>query len=194
MPHHRIFACVFVLGIAGGLLSGCAGVVVAGGAAAASIAHDRRTTGTVIDDNAIELKAGDRFAEDKELHELAHISTTAYNGVVLLTGEAPSEALRGRAERLVSKLEKVRRVHNEVIIAAPSSAMSRSSDALITGNVKGVMLTRKDTDPTRVKVVTSNGTVYLMGLVTRSEAERAVDAARHVGGVQRVVKLFEYID
>lgn len=194
MPHLRIIAYVLVLGLAGGLVAGCAGVLVAGGAAAASIAHDRRTTGTVIDDNSIEIKAADMFALDKELHERANISTTAYNGVVLLTGEAPSEAMRARAEALVAKIEKVRKVDNEVIIAAPSSAMSRSSDALVTANLKAAMLTREDLDPTRIKVVTSNGTVYLMGLVTRAEAELAVDAARRASGVQRVVKLFEYID
>jgi osmotically-inducible protein OsmY len=194
MPRLRIIVCVLVLGITGGLISGCAGVVVAGGAAAASIAHDRRTAGTVIDDNSIEIKADDAFARDKELHELAHISATAYNGIVLLTGEAPSEALRARAEALVAKIGKVRKVYNEVIIAAPSSTMSRSSDALVTGNLKAAMLTREDTDPTRTKVVTSNGTVYLMGLVTHAEAELAVDAARRASGVQRVVKLFEYID
>ena len=194
MPRLRIIAYVLVLGLAGVVVAGCAGVLVAGGAAAASIAHDRRTTGTVIDDNSIEIKAADMFTLDKELHELANISPTAYNGVLLLTGEAPSEAMRARAEALVAKIEKVRKVHNEVIIAAPSSAMSRSSDALVTANLKAAMLTRKDIDPTRIKVVTSNGTVYLMGLVSRAEAERAVDTARRASGVQRVVKLFEYID
>ena len=161
-----------------------------------TIAHDRRTTGTFIEDQAIELKAYDALGEAGDLKKQSHINVTSYNLIVLLTGETPTESYRYQAQDIVSRIERVRRVHNELSVAAPSSLMSRSSDTVITTKVKtslfGVDL--EGFDPTRVKVVTERGNVYLMGLVSRAEGDAAADRARHIGGVQRVVKLFEYID
>ena len=174
------------------LLQGCAAAVVAGGATSAAVAYDRRTTGTVIEDEGIELKAVKAFYSDKELNEQAHLNVISYNTVVLVTGEAPSEELRNRAVEIVRNLPKVTHVHNEIKIAAPSSMVSRSSDTLITTKVKSRLLTLKDFDGTRVKVVTENGVVYLMGLLTKEESDLATDAARQVSGVQKVVKLFQY--
>ena len=176
---------------------GCAPVVVGGAAATATIAHDRRTAGTILEDQSIELKAFDLISKDPELSKQAHINVTSYNMIVLLSGETPTEAMRARAEELVRGIEKVRRVYNELTVAAPSSMMTRSSDSLITAQVKTSLFSIKDIpgfDPTRVKVVTENGTVYLMGLVRRVEGDAAAETARQVKGVQRVVKLFEYID
>ncbi len=176
------------------LLGGCIAAFGAGAATGAAMAHDRRTAGTFVDDNLIELKAVGALQEDKELWNYSHLNVTSYNNIVLLTGESPSEALRQRAAQTVANLQKVRKVHNEVVVAAPSSLVSRSGDTLITGKVKTALLNNKEIDATRVKVVTENGVVYLMGLVTQAEADTATEVARRVGGVQRVVRIFEYID
>ena len=176
------------------LLHGCAAAVVTGGTAGAAMAVDRRTAGTVIEDQAIEFKAAQAFFADKEINENAHINVTSYNLVVLVTGEAPSEELRDRIIKIVRDIPKVSHVYNEVTIAAPSAYVSRSSDSLITSKVKTKLLTMENFNGISVKVVTEKGVVYLMGLQTREEAERATEAARQVGGVQKVVKLFQYIE
>ncbi len=176
------------------LLGGCVAAVGAGAVTGAAVAHDRRTAGTFVDDNLIELKAVGALQDDKELWNYSHLNVTSYNNIVLLTGESPSEALRQRAAQTVANLQKVRKVHNEVVVAAPSSLVSRSGDTVITGKVKTALINNKDVDATRIKVVTENGVVYLMGLVTQAEADSATEVARRVGGVQRVVRIFEYID
>jgi osmotically-inducible protein OsmY len=179
------------------VIQGCAGAVVGGAAAGASVAHDRRSAGTVVDDEIIELKAREKLFSDKELFEQTHISVTSYNNILLLSGETPTDALRSKAFSLVSGIPKVRKVHNELVLAAPSSLLTRSSDTWITTKVKTNLFNIKNIegfDPTRVKVVTENGTVFLLGIVTRQEAEAAVNASRTVKGVQRVVKLFEYLN
>ncbi len=175
-------------------LFGCAAVAVGGGAVAASTAIDRRTTGTQIEDQTIEVKAVRTINQDAELKEQAHLNITSYNTVVLVTGETPTEAMRQRAIELVTAVDKVSHVYNEISIAAPSSLVSRSSDSLITSKVKTKMITDKELDGLHVKVVTEKGVVYLMGLVTRQEAELATSIARQTGGVQKVVKLFQYTD
>ena len=174
------------------LAGGCAAAAVGGVAAGAGAAVDRRTAGTMVDDEAIELKGRQAFIADRELNEQAHLNITSYNGVVLLSGETPVEALRTRAADLVSKLPKVSRVHNEIAIAAPSSLMSRSSDSVITSKVKTRLLADENVEGINVKVVTENGVVFLMGMLTQAEAARAADIASQTGGVQKVVKLFEY--
>jgi osmotically-inducible protein OsmY len=179
------------------LLYGCAAAVVGGAATGATAVHDRRTVGTFIDDEGIELKARLAIFNDKELNSQIHINIISINGVVLLVGQAPTEAERQKAAELTIAIPKVRLVHNEMTVAAPNSYMTRSSDSLITAKVKTKMFTIKEHDnfdPTRVKVVTENGVVYLMGILTHSEADTVTDAARQVGGVQKIVKLFEYLD
>lgn len=179
-----VVACTVALG-------GCVGLAAGGAATGAAIVHDRRTAGTFIDDQAIEIKALKHILEDPELSERAHINVTCYNLVALVTGEAPDEALRQRAVEIVRNLPKVRHVYDEIAIAAPSSMVSRSSDALITAKVKTKLFTLEGFDANRVKVVTERGIVYLMGLLTDAEAQRVVTTARAVGGVQKVVTLFE---
>lgn len=192
---------IFLSLILFGSLSGCAGLV-AGGAAAgivtgAAVAHDRRTAGTVVEDQAIELKAYDALNQDRELAERGHINVTSYNNIVLLSGEVPTPELRKRAGEIVSRIEKVRHVHNELADAPPSSLASRSTDTWITTKVKTSLLQVdgiRDFDPTRVKVVTERGIVYLLGLLHPREADAVTRTVRRVNGVQKVVKLFEYID
>ena len=176
-----------------GTLQGCAIGVGAGAATGAAIAYDRRTTGTMVDDELIEFKVIDAIRRDQQLWNQIHLNATSFNNIVLLTGEAPTEELRGRTGSLIRDIPKVRRVQNEIAIAAPSSMLSRSSDTWITGKVKTNMLTN-DRESARIKVITENGSVYLMGLVTRAEADAATEIARKVSGVQRVVKVFEYIE
>ena len=177
--------------------SACAPVVVGGAAATTvSLAHDRRTAGSVVEDNAIKARVVSALHDDSELERNSHINVSVFNGWVLLSGETPTEAFRSRAGDIARKQEKVRRLYNELTIAAPSSMMTRSSDTWITTKVKSslVGLDIEGFDPTRVKVVTENGTVFLLGLVYHAEANAAVAAAQKVSGVQRVVKLFEYLD
>ncbi len=177
------------------LLQGCAPLIVGGAAATGtSIALDDRTTGTVVEDQAIELRVRSALSRIPGMTKQTHINVISYNGIVLLVGEAPSESLRTMAGDTAQSQSKVRRVHNEIKIAAPSAMMVRSSDTVITGKVKTALLNIgiRGADALRVKVVTENGTVYLMGLVTRAEGDKITNAARRVSGVQRIVKLFEH--
>lgn len=179
------------------LLSGCVPVVLVGGAAAtASVVHDRRTAGSIVEDQAIESRVKSALRKDGDITDQTHINVTSYNGIVLLSGEAPSQALRKRAGEIARGSKQVRRVHNEIQIAAPSSAMTRSSDSWITTKVKSslVGLKIKGFDPSRIKVVSENGTVFLMGMVYHKEADAVVTQTQQVSGVQRIVKLFEYLD
>ena len=193
----HFFRTLLAVALITSLLGGCAAVVVTGAATGANAAHDRRTLGAYIDDEGIELKARLAITEDKDLYSQTHVNIISVNGVVLLVGQAPTEAMRLKIEELTREIEKVRVVHNEMTIAAPNSYMTRSSDSLITAKVKGSLFGIKGHegfDPTRVKVVTENGVVYLMGILYRSEADAVATKASRVSGVQKVVKLFEYLD
>ncbi|MEX2517080.1 MAG: BON domain-containing protein [Gammaproteobacteria bacterium] len=173
------------------LLSGC--VAVAGGAVVtgAAVANDRRTSGTMVEDQSIELRAYNAIRKDTEVNEQTHINVTSYNQIVLLTGEAPTEGLRQRVVEYVRSVREVKKIYNEIALAAPSSLGSRSSDTLITTKVKTKLFATRDLDATRVKVITERGIVYLFGLLSAGETDRATEATRTVGGVQKVVKLFE---
>jgi osmotically-inducible protein OsmY len=177
------------------VLNGCAGLLIGGTAVGVSVAHDRRTTGTVVDDQTIEMKIYD--ALNRQLPPGNRISTTSYNGIVLLTGEVVSEAARRQAEAIARGIEPpVREVYNELVIGRPSPLSRQSNDAMITTKVKSALfqIKIKDFDPSRVKVVTDRSVVYLMGLVRRNEADAAADVASRVDGVRQVVTLFEYIN
>lgn len=175
-------------------LQGCAPAIVGGAATGAAVAHDRRTVGSVVDDQGIELKAFNTLFRQNELYDVSHINVTSYNGIVLVTGETPTKAMKAQITEEIENLPKVRKVHNEMAIASPSAMSARSSDTWLTSKVKTKMTADTDIDPFRFKVVTSRGTVYLMGMVTRAQADKAVDLTRRTGGVQRVVKIFEYTD
>lgn len=192
MKYHiaNVLSIVLILPI----LAGCAAAVVGGGAVATTAMIDRRTTGTQVEDQTIEFKASNALAGDAELKEQAHVNITSYNTVVLMSGETPTDAMRQRAVELVKGVDKVSHIYNELTIAAPSSLTSRSSDSIITSKVKTKMVTNEELNGMAVKVVTEKGVVYLMGLLTRQEAEVATNIARQTGGVQKVVKLFQYTD
>ena len=175
------------------LLQGCAGVFIAGAATTASVANDRRTVGSVLDDQSIELKAANAIASRKDMDKASRISATSVNGKVLLVGQTPYSQYSRDAEKLVAKISGVRQVYNELRIRKPIGFGDQSNDSWITSKIKSNMLTTEGIDSTHFKVVTENGEVFLMGLVTRSEADKAVDLARHVAGVKKVIKVFEYV-
>lgn len=173
-------------------IQGCAGLVIAGGATAGAMANDRRTSGAYIDDESIEWKIIDVLYQDEQIDEQTHLNATSYNGIVLLTGEIPNQEMRVKINEKIRSLQGVRQLHDETSIAAPSSMMSRSGDTWITSKVKTAMLTGDTDMGARTKVVTDKGVVYLMGMVSPQEADKLTDIARRVGGVQKVVKVFEY--
>lgn len=172
-------------------LQGCAAAAVSGAATGVAFAQDRRTTGTILEDQAIELKAVHAFTQNKPLWKESHLSVTSYNNVILLSGQTPNETLRNQAEAAVLSIPKVRKVYNEVEISQPVSLSERSKDSWITTQIKTKMFGKKGLNPTRVKVKTEHGVVYLMGLTTREEELMATEIARTVPGVAKVVQIFE---
>lgn len=176
------------------LLSGCvgAGAFAAGAATGGAVANDRRSISTINNDQNIRFQASTKIAADKSLNNKCHIVVATFNGIVLLTGQAPSEELRVKAQRYVASVLNVRRIYNEISIAGPTSPLTQSSDAWITTKVRSAMLATKNLNSGQIKVVTENGSVYLMGIVTHKQADLAVEVARQIAGVQRVVKIFEY--
>jgi len=177
-------------------LTGCATAVVGGVAAGVAVVHDRRSPGVVIDDQAIEVDAMRIKQEHPEISDRSNISVTSYNLVVLLTGQAESSQVVQQYADLISRLPRVRKIHNEVLIGAERTFTETTNDVYLTSRAKLALFNVEvpEFDPTRVKVVTSQGTVYLMGLVTRQEGQAASDQIRFVSGVKHVVKVFEYID
>jgi osmotically-inducible protein OsmY len=178
--------------VAASALSACAPLIVGGAMLGGTLmATDRRTSGAQVEDQAIELKSLNRIRD--LLGERGHVSTTSYNRMVLITGEVQSEADKAAVEQTVTRLENVRSVVNELEIMGAPSLTSRSNDAIVTSKVKATFVDARDLFATAFKVVTERGTVYLMGRVTEREADRATELARSVGGVQKVVKVFEII-
>ena len=153
-----------------------------------------RTLGTMIDDETIETLAAVNLRKASPGLAESHVSVTSYNGVVLLAGQVRAESLRRQAEEVVLELKNVRRVYNELEVAGPTSLLTRSGDTWVTGKVKSRLLAAPEVPGRDIKVVTENGVVHLLGLVTRDAADVATEAARNVGGVRKVVRMFEYID
>jgi osmotically-inducible protein OsmY len=172
-------------------LGACAPLMVGGMVGGAMVASDRRTSGIQLEDEGIELRGGNRIRE--MLGSRVHINLTSYNRQVLLTGEVPTQKDKDYANQLISQVENVRTVVNELAVAPTSSLSDRSMDALISGKVKASMVDSKDIFANAFKVVTERGTVYLMGRVTQREAQRATDLARQVSGVKKVVRVFDIL-
>jgi len=173
-------------------LQGCFPIVATGAGTGVLMAEDRRTSGTFIEDQGIELKASNRL--DEKFKDTAHINITSYNRTVLMTGEVPSEATKQEAEKIVRGVPNVSNVLNETIIAGNSAYTSRSNDSYLTSKIKVRFVEAGKFQTNHVKVVTENNVVYLLGLVTHKEADSAVEIARTTSGVQKVVKVFEYLD
>lgn len=176
-------------------IQGCFGVAATGTAVVKGVAaQDRRTPGNYVDDELIELKVLVAILRDKTMASQTHVNATSFNGLVLLTGETPGESLRNRITEITRNIPGVRAVQNETALKAPSTLAARASDALVTGKVKVALLRDEEINAAHVKVVTERGNVYLMGLLRQAEADRATEIARRVAGVQRVVKVMEYIE
>ncbi|MBI3523727.1 MAG: BON domain-containing protein [Betaproteobacteria bacterium] len=173
------------------VLAGCFGAAAVGVGAGVMIAADRRPTETYLTDEGIQVRSGNRISE--KLGDRAHVNVTSYNRSVLLTGEVPDAAAKAEAERLVGGVPNVKAISNELQIAGVSSLGSRSNDTYITSKVKARFIDAGKFAVNHVKVVTEAGVVYLLGLVTRGEAEAAVETARTTGGVLKVVRMFEII-
>lgn len=173
-------------------LLGCVEAVIVGGVAAGvMMAADRRQTEVMFSDQGIEFSVGSRI--DDALKGQGHVNVTSYNYTVLLTGEVPTTQARADAEKAASEVPKVKTVVNELQVTGTSSAASRSNDAYITSKVKSNFLGNGKFKPTDVKVVTEASVVYLLGLVTHEEADAATEVTRGTAGVQKVVRVFEYI-
>ena len=176
------------------LLQGCAGVVVGGAAATATVLHDRRTLGVFVEDQTIEFKAAQVVDADPDLEQSSRIVVTSYNMVALITGQTANQTLKARAEQRVAGVDRVRRVVNELEIGSTASLGERTRDAALVAEIKYKLtgIDIPDFDPLRVKVIAERGTIYLMGLLTQAEGNAVTDLVRQISGVHRVVKVFEY--
>ncbi|MCY4451752.1 MAG: BON domain-containing protein [Immundisolibacterales bacterium] len=189
------FVLVLVL-----LLEGCGTTALLGAAGVAgtgAVSVDRRTTGTMVEDETIEWKVRVALTERGLSDERHRVSVTSFNRIVLLTGQFPDEEAKRRAAAEAERVDQVRGVHNEIVVGPTTSISRRSTDVLLTGHVRIAMATNPNsTAPSNVnvKVVTENGVVFLMGLVTREEGKSVTETARKVPGVAQIVRLFEYLD
>ena len=192
LPALRVLALLAALAILP-YLQGCVEMAVVGAGAAAMASDDRRSLGAQTEDKEIDLRAGNRISD--ALGDKVHIDVTSYNRNVLITGEAPDASTREQVEKIVRAIPNVRGVVNAVQIAGVSSYSSRANDSYLTSKVKARFIDNGGSfSANQVKVVTEDGVVYLLGLVTRKEADAAAEIARTTGGVQKVVRVFEYID
>ncbi len=176
-------------------VSGCSSVLTS--TRNSPIEDDRgtRTIGSKIDDSLIETKVSVNIAKaNPELDKSSHIVVSSYNGVVLLAGQTPRADLKSLAEQTAGQVQRVKKVHNELQVIQPSSILARNNDAWLTTKIKTQMLTDESVPSSRIKVITENGIVYLLGLVRQQEANAATNVVQGVSGVQKIVKLFEYID
>ena len=187
----RLLTLFVIFPVLVSLLHGCVAAVVGGAGTAVLVGEDRRTVGTLTEDQGIELKAANRI-NDK--FKDAHVNLTSYSRMVLVTGEALDAAAKTEIEKIVRAVENVRGVYNEMAVAGKTALSARANDSFITSKVKARFVDQQKFNPVHVKVVTEAGVVYLLGMVKRKEADDAVEITRTTSGVQRVVKLFEYLD
>lgn len=188
----RILCHVLALSALSAVLSACAPLVLGSAAVGtALVATDRRTSGAQLEDEGIELRAANRLAD--ALGGRGHLNVTSYNRQVLLTGEVPTEQDRLMAEQVLAKVDNVRSVVNELGVMGNATIGQRSSDTLVTGQVKAALVDSRDLYPSSIKVVTERGTVFLMGRLTAREQTRATEVVRGVNGVQKVIRVFETI-
>jgi len=173
-------------------LQGCVSGIVLGTIGAVSVINDRRTAATQLEDETIELKANKVISNDEGLDKHAHINVISYNRTVLLVGQAPNEMLRSRVGKLVGEVDSVTRVFNQIRIGNVTTLTTRSNDSWLTSKIKVALTTEKDFESSHIKVITESGEVFLLGLVSQAEGNRATEIARNVNGVRQVIKVFEY--
>jgi osmotically-inducible protein OsmY len=187
---HR-FALVALL-LVSALLSGCPAVMVTGAGAGVMAAEDRRTLGTITEDQSIEFKTSNQVSEKHK--DRVHLNVTSYNRMVLLTGEVPTEEVKRDIERIARSVDNVRSVTNELTIGIPTTLSNRANDTYVTSKVKARFVDAQRFNALHVKVVTENAVVYLLGLVRQQEAKDAAQLARTTEGVKKVVTVFEYLN
>ncbi|RJG50023.1 division/outer membrane stress-associated lipid-binding lipoprotein [Motilimonas pumila] len=188
-PLLRVGLLASILGV-----QGCAGLVVAGAATTAVMVSDNRSIGAQIDDQNIEIKAANALAKNEGLMKASRISAISNNGHVLLVGQTSNEEYRQQAETTVRSVAGVTKVYNEIRVAGLISLSQRSSDSWLTTKTKSLLLDDPKVNPLKIKVVTENSEVFLIGLVTQDEAAQAVEITRNINGVKRVVKVFQYLE
>jgi len=176
------------------LLAGCGSLLANMQMGTIADKPDERTMAQIFEDENIEIKATVNIHAENEAYHDSRLVVVSYNGYLLLAGQVNDQVLKNEATKVVRKIQGVRRIYNELEIGPPSSAITRTSDAWITSKIKTSLLVSSDEQATRIKVVTENGVVYLMGLVSQDEAERIANKAANVSGVKRVVRLFETVD
>jgi osmotically-inducible protein OsmY len=175
------------------ILQGCVAAAVVGVVGGASVATDNRSLGNQIDDQKIEIDAHTELATSKALSENTNLQVVSVNGSVLVVGQAPNSYLRDQAINLLNEVNGVNQLHNQIRISNTVAFTTKTNDVWLTSKVKTSLFSSDKLDATNIKVVTENGEVFLMGLVTKAQADIAVDIARNVSGVNRVFKIFEYI-
>jgi osmotically-inducible protein OsmY len=189
----RKLVTLLLLSLAVACLSGCGAIMSSAGAGPIEEDDGERTFAQQVADESIETKAKVNINAASEGYDNAHLTIVSYNGFVLLAGQVPSEDLKTLAADVVREVDDVRRIYNELEIGPAVTAGTITNDTWITTQVKSKLLASSDTPGTRVKVVTENSVVYLMGLLTEAEADRVALEAAEVSGAERVVKLFEII-
>lgn len=175
-------------------MSGCTSLIVVGAATGAVTSQDRRTLPTQLEDQNIELKAVRALFKNKALWKDTNINVISFNNTVLIVGQSPTATLKNTINEEIKKIAKVLKVYNQIRIMAPIGFFSRRSDDILTTKIKSSMLFTDDLPVSKIKVVSENSEVFLMGLVTQAEAEKAAEVARNVSGVTKVIKVFEYIE
>ena len=189
-PFKKIVQLILAIGFTA-QLSACLPLIAGGAAAGGAVAADRRTSGYYVEDENIELKAVKKM--ETNLGEYAHVNVTSYNRNILLTGEVPDAAAKAKAALLIKEIENVRTITNEITIGPKSTLSSRSNDTFLTSKVKTKFVTENKFPANYVKIVTENSVVYLLGIVNKAEADDATAIASNTDGVNKVVKVFEYM-
>ena len=175
------------------VLQGCTAVAVVALTTGASMATDRRSIGNQIDDQSIELEAYNEIKKNKALNDNTNLHIISVNGSVLVIGQTPTSYLRDQAIKIINNIDEVVRVHNQVRIGNLTSITTQTNDVWLTSKVKSALFSSDKIDGSTIKVITENAEVFLMGLVTKEEAEAAIEVTRNIGDVNRVFKAFEYL-
>ena len=174
------------------LLQGCAGLIIGAGMGAVSVAHDRRTIGTQVDDTTAASRIAFAMSNDTAIKEQTNISVQVFNGTALLVGQAPTQVLIQQAEKLVSSVKNIKKLHNQIRLGSPISASIVANDVWLASKVKTKLIADNRIDGLHIEIEVENAEVFLMGLVSEKESIIAVDITRNIKGVKQVIKAFEY--
>ncbi|MFT4748210.1 MAG: osmotically-inducible protein OsmY [Congregibacter sp.] len=174
------------------LLQGCAGLIIGAGMGAVSVAHDRRTIGTQVDDTTTASRIAFAMSNDTAIKEQTNISVQVFNGTALLVGQAPTQVLIQQAEKLVSSVKNIKKLHNQIRLGSPISASIVANDVWLASKVKTKLIADNRIDGLHIEIEVENAEVFLMGLVSEKESIIAVDITRNIKGVKQVIKAFEY--